>query len=264
MAGRPAPRSRASAQGSGPPGPARRDAPPGPCAGLRGGRGGRGRGRGSLPGPPRRAAPGSRCPCPRRQARAGPGGWRPSCARFVRTPRPGARPGPARPPAHLLDGLLRDLPFAARPGGREGHRHGRGAGSARDHRGSRSRGARRPEALILRSRWGAAARGAPRHGLARSGAAATPPLRPPRFRPARRQAAKASPARPPWVAAPRPAPGPAPPRPPRARSPVVRPSPAPPRARPPGAARRCRRRLTPAARSAEPGVGGLGAGAAAA
>lgn len=46
--------------------------------------------------------------------------------------RPGARPHPAAPgpspgpPAHLLDGLLRDLAFASRPGGRESHRHGSG------------------------------------------------------------------------------------------------------------------------------------------
>lgn len=88
-------------------------------------------------------------------------------ARRLPAPRPRARP-PAprtaprpRAPAHLLDGLLRDLPFASRPGGREGHRHGPSAGSARDHRGFFSRCAPPPEVFILRSRWGAGARGVP-------------------------------------------------------------------------------------------------------
>lgn len=69
-------------------------------------------------------------------------------------------------PAHLLDGLLSDLPFASRPRRREGHGHGGGADSARDHWGLFSGCAPRPEVPILRSA-GAGARGARCRGLAR-------------------------------------------------------------------------------------------------
>lgn len=68
--------------------------------------------------------------------------------------------------AHLLDGLLSDLPFASRPRRREGHGHGGGADSARDHWGLFSGCAPRPEVPILRSA-GAGARGARCRGLAR-------------------------------------------------------------------------------------------------
>lgn len=68
--------------------------------------------------------------------------------------------------AHLLDGLLSDLPFASRPRRREGHGHGGGADSARDHWGLFSGCAPRPEVPILRSA-GAGVRGARCRGLAR-------------------------------------------------------------------------------------------------
>lgn len=68
--------------------------------------------------------------------------------------------------AHLLDGLLSDLPFASRPRRREGHGHGGGADSARDHWGLFSGCAPRPEVPILR-RAGAGTRGARCRGLAR-------------------------------------------------------------------------------------------------
>lgn len=67
---------------------------------------------------------------------------------------------------HLLDGLLSDLPFASRPRRREGHGHGGGADSARDHWGLFSGCAPRPEVPILR-RAGAGTRGARCRGLAR-------------------------------------------------------------------------------------------------
>lgn len=69
-------------------------------------------------------------------------------------------------PAHLLYGLLSDLPFASRPRRREGHGHGGGEDSARDHWGLFSGCAPRPEVPILRSA-GAGARGARCRGLVR-------------------------------------------------------------------------------------------------
>lgn len=63
-------------------------------------------------------------------------------------------------PAHLLDGLLSDLSFASRPRRREGHGHGGGADSARDHWGLFSGCAPRPEVPILRSAGGGGAGGA--------------------------------------------------------------------------------------------------------
>lgn len=83
----------------------------------------------------------------------------------ARTPRPRS-PGP-RPPAHLLDGLLRDLPFASRPGGREGHRHGRGCGISPRSSGfilrllSAARGAHSPQSLGGGGRGGRRAVGSP-------------------------------------------------------------------------------------------------------
>lgn len=102
----------------------------------------------------------------------------------ARTPRPRS-PGP-RPPAHLLDGLLRDLPFASRPGGREGHRHGRGCGISPRSSGfilrllSAARGAHSPQSLGAGGVGGAApwARPPLRRRVA-LGPAAPPPRPPP-------------------------------------------------------------------------------------
>lgn len=73
-----------------------------------------------------RADPRPGLPAERARAAGGSAGSRRSAApRLCSRPAPAPRAPAPRAPAHLLDGLLRDLPFASRPGGREGHRHGR-------------------------------------------------------------------------------------------------------------------------------------------
>ena len=170
---------------------------------------------------------------------------RPGTARTLR-PR---SPGP-RPPAHLLDGLLRDLPFASRPGGREGHRHGRGCGISPRSSGfilrllSAARGAHSPQSLGGGGRGGRRAVGSP---------APAPPRRPRARRAAAPPIASAR-GRAPYGAPGRPLCAPLParchPAGPRARPPVVPPGPAPARAHvrptPPDASGH---RLTPAAQS---------------
>lgn len=112
-----------------------------------------------------------------RGRRQGSGGR--AVPRLCSRPAPTRAPRP-RGPAHLLDRLLSDLPFASRPCRREGHGHGGGAFSARDHWGLFSGCSPQPEVPILRSA-GAGTRGAPCRGLARLPASNARP-RPPRPR----------------------------------------------------------------------------------
>lgn len=145
-----------------------------------------------------RPAHGPRSPPPKLahvggQARAGPrrgrcGRLRPGrlCSRPAPAGYPRSGPAPARtpqlpcrspgPPAHLLDGLLRDLAFASRPGGRESHRHGSGRGISPRSLGfilrlrSAAGGAHSPQSLGGRGARG----GEPPCGLVRHAAAALP------------------------------------------------------------------------------------------
>lgn len=153
----------------------------------------------------------------------------------ARTPALRTALGP-RDPAYLLDSLLCDFPFASRPGGREGHRHGRGVNSTLGYLGFFSRCARQPKMFILCSRWGLGAQGR-RRGLVR------PTAPPRRLRAHRRATTRTASSQDPARASPpgdrpRPTPRPARRRPavPRPWSPVVGPGPAPARARPPDAA----------------------------
>lgn len=176
--------------------------------------------------------------------RAGPpSGIRyPGCASALFAPR--AHPFTLHPrgPAHLLDGLLCNLPFASRPRRREGHGHGGGADSARDHWGLFSGCAPRPEVPILR-RAGAGAWGVPCRGLARLPAAnARPGL--PRSRALSYGLPGPDPTRSPSVPGPRSASSPPPPRRPLCWASVVPPAP------PHPAPSRCTSPLTPDAADA--------------
>lgn len=162
---------------------AERDKPPAPAGGAAGpgvslcrvcclGRSGRTT-RNALRGPQPLRPPGPAASASGKVGAGFPGGAQCRRQGSVRraVPRLCSCPAPTRTlyplgPAHLLDGLLSDLPFASRPRRREGHGHGGGADSAGDHWGLFTGCAPRPEVPILRSA-GAGTRGARCRGLAR-------------------------------------------------------------------------------------------------